>query len=135
MFIFENRPVLEYVNDAAVKMLKYRDKVDIQGKLTVADFSPEVQPCGRTTFDMSMEMYGQMLKGEPAIAEYWHVDKEGQLFPVLVKTQVRCRGTLGCHKEELDCALDELPGAPCAPLIAALKQLPAPLRSQITGRN
>lgn len=35
-----------------------------------------------------MELFGLMAQGKPAIAEYWHYDAEGNLFPVLVKLQV-----------------------------------------------
>lgn len=47
MFIFENRPIIEYVNEAAVKILKLDSKAQIEGKMGVMDISPTLQPSGK----------------------------------------------------------------------------------------
>ena len=77
------------MNSAAVKMLGFESKADIEGRLQVSDFSPDIQPSGRPTLDISMELYGLMLQGQQGMAEYWHYDTQGNLFPVMVKVQVR----------------------------------------------
>ena len=101
--------MIEQVNDAAVRMLKYASKSEIEGKARVVDFSPEVQPDGTPTMKVIEKMTEQMLKGEGAVQEVWHIDREGALFPVLVKAKVRgAGGGCGRHLEVPDMRLRQV---------------------------
>lgn len=88
ILIFGSKPVIDQVNDAALKMLKYSHRSEIEGVGKVVKFSPEIQPDGTPTKALMQRMMEGIRRGETVTQEAWHYDKEGNLFPVLVKAKV-----------------------------------------------
>ncbi|MEP1385134.1 MAG: ATP-binding protein [Paraglaciecola sp.] len=53
-------------------------------KLTPADLSPELQPCGRKSNYMAMEYIQKALQGQPQVFQWQYVKLDGSTFPSLV---------------------------------------------------
>ncbi|CAI6003031.1 unnamed protein product [Closterium sp. NIES-65] len=80
--------VIQECNEAAVKILKFKDKSEIAGKVDVASLTPEFQPDGTRSADKLAQFSRPVLSGGgSAIGEWWHYASDKTLIPVLVKVQ------------------------------------------------
>ena len=76
------------MNESAAQMLGCTSKDEIEGKLTIADFSPVVHPDGVTT-EAKLDRILRALSTGETVIESWHMSWGGRQFPVLVKAKVR----------------------------------------------
>ncbi|CAI7792146.1 unnamed protein product [Closterium sp. NIES-53] len=88
VFIVSDDMVIQDCNEAAVKILKFKDKSEIAGKVDVASLTPEFQPDGTRSADKLAQFSRPVLSGGgSAIGEWWHYASDKTLIPVLVKVQ------------------------------------------------
>ena len=70
-------------NDAVVKLLRYRNKVDLLGTHP-SELSPETQPDGRSSCEKADEMMAIAFKNGSHRFEWDHKRADGEVFPVEV---------------------------------------------------
>ncbi|CAI5495200.1 unnamed protein product [Closterium sp. Naga37s-1] len=88
VFIVSDDMVIQECNEAAVKILKFKDKSEIAGKVDVASLTPEFQPDGTRSADKLAQFSRPVLSGGgSAIGEWWHYASDKTLIPILVKVQ------------------------------------------------
>ncbi|QEH36380.1 Signal transduction histidine-protein kinase BarA [Aquisphaera giovannonii] len=67
-------------NEAAVRMLRCRDKAEIIGSHP-ARFSPELQPDGRASMEKCREMDSRARREGSHRFDWWHLRADGEAFP------------------------------------------------------